>query len=251
MFRNWDFLGLLVCCSRHPIEMICEETKVVLQFLCVLGPKWACLPGLQAKSREIPWKLSLLKSFHTTASGEEPTESTAVYEMLTCDVDTDRETDRLADTHIWWWVERGANLLLHVWLCRKRNNSASVSECLYQEVSPLQCFCSHGLGPAAAAAAAAASIQTHSGHCCPVLLRLHLDLSVQLTALLSALLGATATCTHNFSSYWKTADLQARIAALGAAMWACISAVFQQLKHKNSSGSGEKKCGHPWFRYWM
>ena len=32
-------------------------------------------------------------------------------------------------------------------------------------------------------------------------------------------------------------------AALGAAMRACISAVFQQLKHENSSSSGEKECG--------
>ena len=37
----------------------------------------------------------------------------------------------------------------------------------------------------------------------------------------------------------------ARIAAPSAAMRACRSAVFQLFKHKNSSSSGEKKCGHP------
>ena len=37
---------------------------------------------------------------------------------------------------------------------------------------------------------------------------------------------------HTFWSFFsKIADLQARIAALGAAMWACISAIFQQLQY--------------------
>ena len=36
----------------------------------------------------------------------------------------------------------------------------------------------------------------------------------------------------------KIADLQARIAAPGAALWACISAVFQQLKYNNNGQNG-------------
>ena len=39
------------------------------------------------------------------------------------------------------------------------------------------------------------------------------------------------TCTH-FLDFSKTADLQARSAALGAALRACRSAVFQRLKSK-------------------
>ena len=34
MFLNWDFLGLSVCCSRHLIEMICEEKSRFTIYLC-------------------------------------------------------------------------------------------------------------------------------------------------------------------------------------------------------------------------
>ena len=39
--------------------------------------------------------------------------------------------------------------------------------------------------------------------------------------------------------------VQARIAALGATMRACISAVFQQLKHKNSIAQVKKSVSTP------
>ena len=40
-------------------------------------------------------------------------------------------------------------------------------------------------------------------------------------------------CT-NVSDFSKIADLQARSAALGAALRACISAIFQSLKHEKN-----------------
>ena len=52
-------------------------------------------------------------------------------------------------------------------------------------------------------------------------------------------------CRHFYNFFQKIADLQARSAALGAALWACISAIFQQLNDKNNGSRSSSKLKRP------
>ena len=64
-----------------------------------------------------------------------------------------------------------------------------------------------------------------------------------LTCLFNSLRRALNCFNHCFYALTdgKTADIQAHSAALGAALWACISAVFHQLKNKNDVSSSSSK----------